>query len=278
MRSLIKWEGSKFKHLQYIYPHIPKDFNTYIEPFVGSGALFLKVMPKKWIINDVNKLLVILWRLVQNNPDAIIKKIKSFSKVFDKLNHDDRLIMCKKLTNKLNTDEITNESAVIFLIMKSIVFMGYLFVKNKYTFGSLHFDSNTENFPNNKHEYFERIKKISTFLNNTNGKILCNDYTLVLKLAKKNDFVFLDPPYTEKYTYQFSYNKDESININFLTSLLNEVKKLDKRGVYWLMTQADTPEVRKIFEDYEILEFPVFRRSQLKYKNELLIKNYDFHG
>ena len=61
LKTFVKWSGNKSKHLKYILPHIPK-FERYIEPFVGSGALFLKLQPDKWIINDLNK------DLINNEP------------------------------------------------------------------------------------------------------------------------------------------------------------------------------------------------------------------
>ena len=60
MRSFIKWEGNKSHSLKHILPHIPK-YNTYYEPFLGSGALFLSLAPEKWVINDINKDLYSIW-------------------------------------------------------------------------------------------------------------------------------------------------------------------------------------------------------------------------
>ena len=53
-----------------------------------------------------------------------------------------------------------------------------------------------------------------------------------------------------------------------------ELRDLDKKGVKWLMTQADTPEVRRLFSKYEVIYVPVYRRSTKQFKNELIIKNY----
>ena len=58
MKTFIKWSGNKSKHINKFKEYIPKEFNTYIEPFIGSGALLLHLEPKKWIINDLNKDLI----------------------------------------------------------------------------------------------------------------------------------------------------------------------------------------------------------------------------
>ena len=54
LTPIVKWAGGKRQILHKIMSSMPKTFNTYYEPFVGGGALFLEIEPKKAIINDVN--------------------------------------------------------------------------------------------------------------------------------------------------------------------------------------------------------------------------------
>jgi DNA adenine methylase len=79
LKTFIKWSGNKSKHLRHLIPHVPKDFNTYIEPFVGSGSLLLAI---SWIINDINKDLVNSWIQLQKNPGEILDFFNEFSGVF----------------------------------------------------------------------------------------------------------------------------------------------------------------------------------------------------
>ena len=72
MKTFFKWQGNKSKHFKYIIPEIPTDFKKYIEPFVGSGAVFLKIEPKRWIINDLNENNISIWKLAKENPKFII--------------------------------------------------------------------------------------------------------------------------------------------------------------------------------------------------------------
>ena len=55
MRTFIRRSGNKSKLVKKILPLIPDYNGTYIEPFVGTGAVFLNLEPQKWIINDINK-------------------------------------------------------------------------------------------------------------------------------------------------------------------------------------------------------------------------------
>ena len=117
--------------------------------------------------------------------------------------------------------------------------------------------------------------KYPKFLNSTKGKIYNDDYKKILQKAKEDDFVFLDPPYIEHHKYGFKYNKNEKLDIDFLNELKLQCEVLDKKNVKWLMTQADTKEIRKIFKGYVMKEYPVYRRGNKCYKNELLVKNFE---
>ena len=78
MKTFIKWQGNKSRHINKFKQFIPEFSGTYIEPFLGSGALFLYLKPEKWIINDLNNDLINIWVHVQKNPEDIIKRFKKF--------------------------------------------------------------------------------------------------------------------------------------------------------------------------------------------------------
>jgi hypothetical protein len=61
---------------------------------------------------------------------------------------------------------------------------------------------------------------------------------------------------------------------SFINRLYNQVKKLDMKGVKWLMTQADTKQIKEIFKEYHVKKFQVYRMGSKSYVNELLIMNY----
>ena len=159
--------------------------------------------------------------------------------------------------------------------MKFCEYMGNILVNNKFTFKGL--DMNI--YINNKYYFLEKnnyinLLNVSTYLNQSKGKIYNTDYKEILDKAKKGDFVFLDPPYIEKHNYVFNYNIVETLDNKFISDLYKQVKLLDKKGVKWLMTQAETKEILKIFKEYKISKFEVFRRHTKSYTNELIIKNY----
>ena len=59
LKPIIKWSGGKKDELKYIIPHIPQNFKTYLEPFIGGGALYFHISPNNAVINDVHKELIV---------------------------------------------------------------------------------------------------------------------------------------------------------------------------------------------------------------------------
>ena len=267
--------GNKSKHLRHIIPYIPDEYNTYYEPFVGSGALFLILQPKKWIINDLNKDLINIWKNVKDNPDTIINSFKNFGKKFKPLSKKEKLEFCRDITNTIEELNYDVYRASIIMLMIFCSYNGNIIVKNNLYFQGINLsiiNYNSYYFLDNI--YYNNLLNVSSYLNSSKGLILNKDYKDILDKTKKDDFVFLDPPYIEEHDYQFNYNKEESLDNKFILELYKEVKKLDKKGVKWLMTQADTKEIKDIFKEYKIKKFEVYRANSKTYKNELIIMNY----
>lgn len=275
MKTFFKWQGNKSKHFKFILPELPSQYNTYIEPFIGSGALFLHLEPKKWIINDLNQDNISIWELVKNNPDYIKKEFLKFKRHFLKKTNKEKLLYCRKKTSELNTIIKSKEKTIFYMLMSYCAYLGVIFRKNKFYFTSLEMRVYIDNrcfFL--EPSYFDNLFQVSNFLNSKKGNIYNEDYKKILKKAKQGDFVFLDPPYIEDHNYGFKYNKNENLDTKFMSQLKKQCDTLHKKNVKWLMTQADTKQVREAFKDYIIKEYPVYRRGNNCYKNELLIKNY----
>ena len=275
MKTFIKWQGNKSKHINKFIKYIPKFTGTYIEPFVGSGALLLKLQPQKWIINDLNKDLINIWNKVKTNAGEIIDIFKQFDNIFRPLSKQNKLIYCKDITSKIELLPYDIKRATDYLLMKFCVYMCDIIYNNKFYFNGIDTNIYIRNlYTFLKENYYDNILQVSEFLNDTSGNIFNNSYETILDKAKEGDFVFLDPPYIETHNYRFNYNKDEILDESFIHNLYLQVKKLDYRNVKWLMTQADTDEIKDIFKEYTIKTFKVYRMGSKSYVNELIIMNY----
>lgn len=275
LKPFIGRMGNKYKQIKYFIDYIPKEYNTYIEPFLGSGAVFLHIKPKKWIINDLNIDIMNLWKIIYENYEYMLKYLSIFKNKYLKINSiDNKILFCKKQTEKLNIAKDCYNKSILWLILNKISYMSHLILsKKKYTFSKL---NNIKDIPFIfTKKYFDLIKNINIYLTNTKGKIYNTDYKNILKMAKKNDFIFLDPPYLQiKVNIPVKYEFNQYVDKIFIQDLYNELKKLDNKNVKWMMTQEDSPEIKTIFKEYKIRKYKIYRVFLKKYVNELLITNY----
>lgn len=85
MKPLIKWPGGKAREYKNIKNIIPKDINTYIEPFLGGGGIFFNLEPKKAIINDINDNLMALYRFLKNEDKNLRSSLEQIANDWDNL-------------------------------------------------------------------------------------------------------------------------------------------------------------------------------------------------
>lgn len=267
MKTFIRRPGNKTKHLKHIIPMIPEFKGTYIEPFLGTGAVYLHLLPEKAILNDLNTDIMNIWRLVQSDPGYIIKQIDQFKKKFLPLSNEEKLKLCKKIVSKMDSFK-GKKKTVMYLLM---VYCSFNAIIDK-RFPSL---VTTIYSKNQSHIFTEDYKtKILTLSNILKTiRIENKDYSIILEQTEPDDFVFLDPPYIEQKKYDFQYNKNENFSIY---NLKNELDELTKRKVKWLMTQIDTVQVREIFKKYNIKSYTnnYSIKNSLSSKKELIITNY----
>ena len=69
--QLLKWIGNKQRFAHEIIAYFPKTFGTYIEPFIGSGAVLATLAPKQGIASDILKPLIEIWQTLATDPDQL---------------------------------------------------------------------------------------------------------------------------------------------------------------------------------------------------------------
>lgn len=73
---VVKWVGGKRQLLSDIEPLIPKKISTYVEPFIGGGALLFHLQPQKAIINDYNSELMNVYNVIKEKPNELISSLE----------------------------------------------------------------------------------------------------------------------------------------------------------------------------------------------------------
>ena len=204
LKPILKWVGGKRQLLDRIIPLIPKDFNTYFEPFAGGLAVLLALQPNKAIINDLNTDLIYFYVDVKNEPDKLIGYIKEFK------NEKEEFYKIRSMDRSKNYSSIDS-------VLKSARFY-YL---NKTAYNGLYRvnSSGFFNAPYGSYKTFSideyNLKQVCIYFRRHDVKFYSTSYEKILRKAKEGDFVYLDPPYFDTFTQytKGQFGKDEQIKL-----------------------------------------------------------------
>jgi DNA adenine methylase len=249
-KPILKWAGGKTQLLKHIVPLIPKKINKYYEPFFGGGALFFNLMPKDYLISDINPELTNLYKTVSSYPNEIISELKKypFSKEF--------FYKLRKLKHE-NLDEIKAACRMIYL--NRTCFNGLYRVNKKGEF-NVPFG----NYKNPTIVQEERLLQASLLLNQ--NKIKTDSFEFLFnKKLKKKDFVFFDPPYipVSKFSDFKRYNK-EQFNLDQHTKLAELFNKLSNEGVPVVLTNSSSDIVKELYLGHNFIEVNAKRNINSK--------------
>ena len=278
MKTFIRRPGNKSKHLKYLIPLIPPFEGTYIEPFVGTGAVFLKLSPVRWLLNDINQDLMGLWEIVRDDPEYLLSEIRDLKHALLVLDTKAKIALCKTITESIEGESDERRKCVKCHLMTYCSFVSTLshsYSSKKYFFTGLYKPLFAKNHCHVFTEtYAENIRRVRDNLRK--GTLMNRDYREALQRAQKGDFVFLDPPYFGDKDYTFSYNEGEDLDGGFVKSLQSELATLDRNSVKWMMTQVDCAFIRECFKGYTIVEIKTNNGVCDKKRScELVILNYD---
>ena len=238
----LKWAGGKRQLLSQIDLYIPKSFNKYIEPFVGGGALFFYLLPKNAILNDINQDLINTYRVIKENVSELItslKKHKNEEEYFYKIRSVDR-----NLDEFKTWSDVEKASRVIYL--NRCCYNGLYRVNSKG-----YFNAPFGKYKNPKICNEENLKLVHKVLKDV--KLMNTSFELCLNYAKKDDFIYFDPPYVPisesanftSYT-KSSFKKEDQIK------LFNVFKELDQKGCKLLLSNSYNEFILKLYKNYQI--------------------------
>lgn len=263
IKSPLRYPGGKSRAVKLISTLIPS-FDEYREPFLGGGSLFVylkQLYPTKtYWINDIYLELYKFWCLTQNNPEALIRKIRNWKDKF--LNGKE---LHRYLIDNINTFE-DEEIASAFFILNRITFSG---TSESGGFSNQSFQGRfTESS-------IERIELLSRLLNNT--KISNLDYKEVVEKKGENVFMFLDPPY---YSASKSalYGKNGNLHKVFDHKRFAEV--MQSCNHKWLITYDDSDYIKELFSFAKIYSWDMMygmrnvKSGSSQIGKEIFISNY----
>lgn len=295
-KPFLKWAGGKGQLLSQLDQHLPKGISridfTYLEPFVGGGAMLFHTLQqfpniKKAVINDINSYLITAYRVIKNNSDELIKRLSELENQYystgDNEDQKSFFLRVRETFNEVEMDDVDRTKYLIFL--NRTCFNGLYRVNSKGKF----------NVPFGRYLHpticnAETIKADSELLNRVELVILNGDFERTIEhLSDGFNLFYFDPPYRPlNATSSFnSYSKEdfndkEQIRLRDFCARLSEYP-----NVKWMLSNADcsakNPDdtfFEEIYGDFNINRVYASRAinanpSKRGKLTELLIKNYE---
>ena len=192
IEPFLKWPGGKRWIAKKYKEYFPKEYNMYIEPFLGSGAVFFSLQPKEAILSDINKELINLYVIMRDNPKELKGQL-----VYHQERHTKEHYY--KIRDVILTDNLKCAGRLLYLnracyngmyrVNKQGKFNVPIGTKNNFTYDIDQFD-----------QYANCLK---------HATLICGDFYEIINKAKKNDFIFADPPYATSGKANFTKYNDE---------------------------------------------------------------------
>jgi len=292
-KPFVKWAGGKGSLVKHLSAHLPDNFRdkrnvTYVEPFVGGGAMLFYMLThftniRRVVINDINEDLIFCYKLIKNTPQTLIEQLKRIANEYLQLsNMDEKSRYYYKVRDKYNSKEtIDEEKAAYFMFLNKTCFNGLYRVN---TCGKF-------NVPFGKYKNpticddkliladHELLKKVD---------IYAGDYSEIMRfLGKGYNYIYIDPPYRPlsgtAYFKEYSHNvfddkEQEKLKIfcDIMTARGCKIMQSNSNS----MDDDGESYFAKLYQGYHITQIEAHRYinahvGKRNKETELLIMNYN---
>lgn len=266
---IVKWVGGKRQLLPEIMPLINQKCSTYVEPFIGGGAVLFNLQPKKAIINDLNAELINVYRVVRDHPEELIQALQ----VHSNQNSEEYYYRTRALDrSEIYSDFSDIQRAARIIYLNKTCYNGLYRVNSSGQFNSPYGKYKNPNIVNDV-----TIRAVSKYFQSNSIDIRQGDYKEVLQGLRKTAFVYFDPPYMPiSSSSSFTGYTEGGFNYEMQLELKNECDKLRDKGIHFLLSNSDCPAIRELYSEYTIKTVSATRRVNSRAEkrgeiNEVLI-------
>ena len=288
--SPIFYMGNKKKLIKKgLIDLFPKNINTFVEPFGGTGIVSMNTNANMYLINDKNKFLYDLYVLFKNtNAEEIIKHIEKRIEEFNlpkertKRNifeDKEKIEEYKKAYTSFRNYANKNKNILDYYTLMFFAFSQQPRFNSK---GNFNMPYGMDCFSDNNKAY---IKNGCKFFSQNNVKIFNNTFeNLDMDIIDENDFIYLDPPY---FGTLATYNENNGWKIDDEKKLYDFCEELNKRnikfGISNMLSSKNTPN-KMLIEWCNKNKWNVYDFKEMKYSacgkinenaREVFITNYE---
>ena len=249
LKPFVKWAGGKRQIIDIILEKISdstkydnKESYRFIEPFVGGGVVFLSLKNEKTIINDLNVELIKAYRVIRDEPEALMKRLDELFLEFKEKGEDFYYEMRKMDRKEFFKFYPDVEIAARMIFLNKTCYNGLYRVNSSGFF-------NTPIGRNNIRAFYDRknILAISEYLKGPGIEIMNESYEAAIKRAGMGDVVYIDPPYDYKEDDGFTQYQKSGFSFEDFLKLKEECDRALERGAYVIISNNYTEKVVKEF-------------------------------
>ncbi len=282
MQPVIKYRGGKSKEIPHFLQYIPADYDRYIEPFFGGGAVYFYLEPKRAVINDVNKRLMNFYFQLRDEYSTMREQLDELQKRYEENQAEYKRL--KELTPDVR---VPNANEELYYYLRNL----YNYPDGTYLDSVLYFFINKTAYSgmirfNNKGEYnvpFGRYPNFNTqLITKQHSELLQRaelynlDYSEIFAMAGESDFMFLDPPYDCVFNDYGNIEMSNGFDESQHRRLAADFRKLRCRA---LMIIGKTPLTEELYGDYIVDEYHKSYAVNIRnrFSNEskhIVVRNY----
>ncbi|MBE5024202.1 Dam family site-specific DNA-(adenine-N6)-methyltransferase [Olsenella sp. DSM 107455] len=282
MKPMLKYRGGKSREIPEILPYAPSQYNRYVEPFFGGGAMYFYLEPKHALINDLNKPLMDFYLGVRDDYSHLRKELDELEAkytenrdAFDALKAmmpdecvpDDNEALYYRVRDMFNNKTGGYSAAAVYFFINKTAYSGMIRYNKQGEF----------NVPYGRYKRFN-TKVVSRAHSQLlkNAEIMCGDYEEVFKRCRADDFVFLDPPYDCIFSDYGNKETRDGFNEREHRRLAEAYFKLPSKA---LMVIGHTDLTHELYRDNIVHEYAksyaVNIRNRFKSSGKhILVANY----
>ena len=251
-RPFVKWVGGKGQLLDRLQPLFPPKFNHYIEPFAGAGAVFFRLYnlnliganprlrKSPAILNDLSAELMNVYQVVRDHLDELIDELSRHHAHVGDVDYYYYIRNLDRDPDFAHLPAPVRAARTIFL--NKTGYNGLYRVNSKGLF----------NVPFGRHRnptVLDRSLLHAAHRALQRVDLMCCDFAQPMRMARCKDFVYIDPPYQPlTRTANFTAYTSRGFDWHQQERLADWIARLADRGCYVLINNADTPEVRELYQ------------------------------
>jgi DNA adenine methylase len=255
---LLKWAGGKRQLLPWLRRFYPPSFGRYIEPFLGSGAVFFdlhragRLRDREAILLDSNGDLIGCYEMVRDDAAAVVAVLDQLADGHRRGGRAhyyevrDRLFNPAREARRRADGSVryTPELAAMLIYLNRTGFNGLFRVNSNGGF----------NVPAGRYDRprivdRERLVRVSHALADGSVRMHCASFERVGRLARKGDFLYIDPPYAPVGpTANFTGYTAAQFGLRDQERLQRLVIALARRGCYVLVSNSTAAEIGRLYE------------------------------